>query len=153
MINSIIKFAFSAIITLLAIVGFITLITPKPEIESVQVNLTGVAMEHMIYQHRKSKGLHPLELDGRLCNNISKRWHHASVNDNHDGFKEWLKEEIWDHVSYKEINELFVTEATDEQNALEAWISSPGHRTSLEGNYTHYCLYANKDVVVLMLAR
>lgn len=125
----------------------------------VDYKYTGQQLFDEVNSYRESKKLPRLILDPVLCDNLVERYLAISKPDSgHKGFEEWLKSEkiktsSEDNSKYFTIGELYVKGISTPSNAINFWINSPGHKSTLElPELTSGCAYANDGTGVVIMA-
>jgi len=115
--------------------------TPKaPGAPIAQENLAASAekvVHDLINQHRASKGLATFKLDARvsgIARGHSLNMANGSVPPGHAGFNERV-EQIKGMMPLQQAAENVAWFPTAEA-AVQAWLSSPGHRSNIEGSFT-----------------
>ena len=145
------------IVNILAIVGVLSIIAFGfifYSIANVDYKFTGDQLFEAVNEHRQSIGVGKLELDPTLCDNLVERWIAIKEpNNGHKGYEEWLANEgIADDPKYDLIGELYINASTPE-NAINWWLGSPGHKSTLEMDKMAYgCAYANDGTGVVIMA-
>lgn len=123
-------------------------------ITRVDNKYTGQELFQAVNDYRASQNIPRLQLDPALCNNLVERWLAIkNPNNGHAGDEQWLKNEgLLGNSKYGQFGELYIT-ATTPENAINWWIGSPGHRTTLEMKSMVYgCAYANDGIGVVEMA-
>jgi len=125
----------------------------------VDYKYTGQELFDEVNKYREYKNLSKLELDPVLCDNIVERYLAVkNPNSGHKGFKEWLKEEGImasddDNSKYNLVGELYVNGVSTPSNAINWWLGSPGHKSTLElPSFNKGCAYANDGTGVVIMA-
>lgn len=121
---------------------------------SQKPDIKGMDFFNEINKHRESIGLHPYQLNEKLCNGLSIRYRQvvAEPDKAHPGFEEWAESK--NHYGFDEVGESYVLNATSAKGAVEALLSSPGHKMSLEFDDVYQvCTYALDDNAILIYAR
>lgn len=144
------------IIGILATIGVLAIIAGGLLFYGIKTDykFTGQELFDEVNKYRSSKGISTLELDPVLCDNLVERWLAVKNPDSgHKGFEEWaIGEGIADNPKYGQISELFIT-ASNPANAVNWWVESPGHRSTLEmPSMVYGCAYANDGTGVLIMA-
>ncbi len=124
-------------------------------ITKVDYKYNGEQLFAAVNEYRQSINLPVLTIEPKLCDNLVERW--ISIKEpysGHKGFEEWLKAEGIDiDPKFGQIGELYVTGISTPQNAINFWLGSPGHKSTLELPYMVYgCAYANDGAGVLIMA-
>lgn len=132
-------------------------------IRNVDNKYNGDQLFSAINEHRQSVGSAPLQLDDNLCDNLVERW--LSIrepNAGHKGYEAWAEGEgltkdgvaVAPYSTQTGITELFIQNATTPENAIVAWVGSPGHRAKLESpDYNVACAYAHDGDGVVIMAK
>lgn len=116
---------------------------------------TGQQLFDEVNKYRTSINAPALELDPILCNNIVERYLDIETPDNgHKGFEEWqIDVRVGTNSKYGRIGEMYVKDISTPQNAINWWLGSPGHKSTLEMKEMIYgCAYANDGTGVVIMA-
>lgn len=115
--------------------------TPKAPGAPVAQENIATSAEKVVYdlvnQHRASKGLAPFKLDTRVsgvARSHSLNMANGSVPLGHAGFNDRV-EQIKDMMPMQQAAENVAWFPTAEA-AVQGWLSSPGHRSNIEGSFT-----------------
>ena len=115
-------------------------------IEDYSYNTDELTLADLINEHRVSLGLNPLQ----LVNHVSyKSEEHnaymiAKKVVNHDLFPE-RSENIIEVLGAFKVNENVAYNFVSPNSALNAWLNSPGHKSNIEGNFTHFGISIRQD--------
>lgn len=146
------------LIKILAVVGALSIIAFGLIfyfILKVDYKYTGEQLFEAVNEHRKEVGVAALELDPILCDNLVERWIAIKEpNSGHKGYEEWVKGEgILDNSKFGQIGEIYVSGISTPENAIAFWLSSPGHKSTLEMKEMVYgCAYAGEGAGVVVMA-
>lgn len=161
-VNFFVKKSVKIIIGILAVMGILGIaatIFVAYVISNVDYKYTGQQLLDEVNHYRESKKLPQLILDPVLCDNLVERYLAIKKPDSgHKGFEEWLKSEgiktsSEDNSRYLTIGELYIKDTSTPSNAIDFWISSPGHKSTLElPELTNGCAYANDGTGVVIMA-
>lgn len=117
--------------------------------------ITGQEVFTAVNDYRISKGFKPVELDPRICDNLVQRYNDivnpANKYIGHAGFEKWAITEGLDK-DYQ-LAEIYVEGIKSGTDAILFWESSPGHYSSLIGDYDLGCSYASKGVAIMIFGR
>ena len=129
---------------------------------NVDNKFTGQELFNAVNDHRKSVGVQELQIDQRLCDNLVERWLAIREPSNgHKGFEEWALAEglvkdgamVDPYDKTVGLAEIYAN-GTQTYWLIDFWVSSPGHKTSLENpNYNVGCSYASQGTGVVMMAK
>lgn len=119
----------------------------KPElVRNYEYNSSELELADLINEHRVSLGLNPLQ----LINHVSYKSdeHNAYMIArkvvNHDLFPE-RSENIMEVLGAVKVNENVAYNFVSSSSALNAWLNSPGHRETINGNFTHFGISIRVD--------
>ncbi len=124
-------------------------------ITNVDYKYTGEELFQEVNAYRVSIGAPALELDPLLCDNLVERyWSIREPGNAHKGFEEWMTSEgINQNPKYALIGEIYVNGISTPSNAINFWLGSPGHKSTLEMKEMIYgCAYANDGTGVVIMA-
>lgn len=152
------------VIVLLAIIGVLGIgaaIFIGYFILKVDYKYTGQQLFDEVNKYRISKNLSSLEMDPRLCDNLVERYLAIKEpNSGHKGFEEWvksegiMKNENSDDDYYQLIGEMYVKDISTPSNAINWWLGSPGHKSTLEMiEFNKGCAYASDGTGVVIMAQ
>jgi hypothetical protein len=120
---------------------------------------TGQELFDEINKYRASKNLSQLTIDPVLCDNLVERYLAIKEpNSGHKGFEDWLKSEgikidVNDNSKYRLVGEMYIIDASTPSNAINWWINSPGHKSTLElPIFNKGCAYASNGTAVVIMA-
>lgn len=117
-------------------------------------NYTGQDVFNAINDYRKQKGLNQIILNPELCDNLIQRYLDITNPKNafigHAGFEQWVKTEGLEDYT---LAELYIKDAPTVNDAMSFWLSSPGHKSSLDADYDRGCSYANENTSVVILGK
>lgn len=116
---------------------------------------TGQQVFDAVNVYRVSRGLKEIPVDPALCDNLVQRWLDLTNPDNafagHEGSVRWAEQEgLRDRY---DLAELYMKNSPSPDATVSWWAGSPGHRTTVEGNYTSGCAYADKGTSVVILGK
>ena len=146
------------IIGLLAIIGVLGIAAGAYIfyiIKNVDYKYTGEELFAAVNKYRTSQGIPTIKLDPTLCDNLVERyWAIKEPGNAHKKYEEWLKSEgISDNPKYGVIGEMYVVDISTPNNAINFWLGSPGHKSTLEIKELAYgCAYANDGTGVVIMA-
>ena len=145
------------IISILAVIGVLGIIATGLIIYGIKTDYTYTGQElfDAVNKHRTSVGAPALELDPILCDNLVERYLSIKEpNTGHAGFEEWaINEGIRANPKYGLLGEMYVKDISTPENAINWWLGSPGHKSTLEMEEMVYgCSYANDGTGVVIMA-
>lgn len=100
----------------------------------------------LVNNHRQSVGKSTLELDcvaNELAINHTKYMISQDLI-SHNGFQERFQE-LQQRVNAKSVGENVASGYSSAENVMHAWLNSEGHKTNIEGNFTHIGIAAIKN--------
>lgn len=113
---------------------------------------TGEEVFASINNYRQSKGLKPISLDVKLCDNLIQRYFDLTNPDNkyvgHAGFEKWVKDQ---GLGNYDLAEIYVVNIQTGGDAVKNWENSPGHKSAMMGSYASGCAYVHKGIAVAIL--
>ena len=119
----------------------------------MEIGVTGEAVFEEINEYRISQGVHELELDFALCNNIQGRWDKIYVKKTHEGLDSFAQQQYTKGLWPRNLTciELFASGPTAKE-IVRYWSLSPGHKLYLlDKEITKVCTYANSNMAVIFL--
>ena len=150
------------LIAILAIIGVLGIVAAGfifYFIAKVDYKYTGQQLFDEVNGYRTSKNLPQLKLDPVLCDNLVERYLAIKEpNNGHKGFEEWIisegiKKDNNDNSRYGLIGEMYIKDISTPSNAINFWLGSPGHRSTLElASFNSGCAYANDGTGVVIMA-
>jgi len=93
-----------------------------------------------VQEWRVKNGKSLYQKDQRMCDLAEIRAEEIKENFDHNDWYSKLS-----GMEYKELAENLVKGYENEQEALEAWLASPGHKENLEGNYAKSCIKCSEN--------
>jgi uncharacterized protein YkwD len=104
-------------------------------------NSTELETMALINAYRTSIGLSELKPIGHISYKSEEHDNYMITNKvvNHDDFVS-RSENIMKVLGAKSVAENIAYNYNSPQGALDAWLKSPGHKSNIEGNYTHFGL-------------
>jgi hypothetical protein len=126
-------------------------------ITQVDYKYTGEELFNAVNQHRTYVGVQELQIDENLCDNLVERWLAIrEPNNGHKGFEEWLETEGIAEggilANYDLVGELYVKDISTPENAINWWLGSPGHKSTLEKEELNVgCAYASDGTGVVVV--
>jgi uncharacterized protein YkwD len=93
----------------------------------------------LINEHRVSIGLNPLEIVNHISYKSDEHNEYMIENNvvNHDYFTE-RSQNIIQLLGATKVNENVAYNFSTPYSALNAWLNSPGHKSNIEGEFTHF---------------
>lgn len=100
----------------------------------------------LINDYRVSQNLPPLQIIEHISYVASTHNNYMITNDtlNHFGFDE-RKQNLADVIGAYRVGENVAMGFSSPETVINSWISSEGHRTIIEGDYTHFGLSIKKN--------
>lgn len=127
----------------------------QANIASATQEVTGQEVFDSVNQYRESKGLKAVTLEPMICDNLVQRYLDLKNPDNkyvgHAGFEEWIKKQNFPEIY--ELSEIYATGVHTGGAAVRFWDTSPGHRSSLIGDYEYGCAYGNDDTAIMIFGK
>lgn len=107
---------------------------------------TELELLDLINSYRVENNLNPLSIIEHISFKSCEhnKYMIATNSVNHDGFAQ-RKENLKSVLGAFRVGENVAFGFSTPQAAMNAWIASDGHRTNLEGDYTHYGISINVD--------
>ncbi len=108
-------------------------------IEEYSYDNDELALSDLINEHRESLGLNALQTVNHVSYKSEEHNNYMIVNNvvNHDYFAQ-RSQNIIEVLGAVKVNENVAYNYMTPQGALNAWLSSPGHRANIEGDFTHF---------------
>jgi uncharacterized protein YkwD len=102
----------------------------------------------LINAHRVSKGLNRLEKINHMSYKSEEHDNYMIANNvvNHNDFAA-RSENIMKTLGAKSVSENIAYNFNSPQAVLNAWLSSPGHKENIEGNFTHFGIAIKENPV------
>lgn len=123
---------------------------PAPGNETPNTNYTynnsELELMQLINDYRVSIGLNALQKANLISNECEDHNEYMIAHNvmNHDGFDS-RSANIMKHLGAKNIGENVAYNYKTPQDALKAWLESPGHKKNIEGNFTHFGIAVSAD--------
>lgn len=100
--------------------------------------------------YRVSKGIAPMEVYPRLCDNLVARYNAIRQSHGHDGFQEFIDQQqargILDSATYYEV----FASGTSAHDTVEAWTGSMGHEIAIT-THTKGCAYSLHGLSIILM--
>jgi uncharacterized protein YkwD len=108
-------------------------------IENYDYNAAELEMARLINEYRGSQGLSELATINHISFKSLEHNEYMMENNvvNHDFFQE-RSQNIIAVLGAVKVNENVAYNYVAPQNALNAWLASPGHKENIEGDFTHF---------------
>ncbi|WP_298220414.1 CAP domain-containing protein [Flavobacterium sp.] len=119
----------------------------KPQlIQNYEYNSDELQLADLINEHRVSLGLNPLQLINHVSYKSEEHNEYMIARKvvNHDLFPE-RSENIIEVLGAVKVNENVAYNFVSSNSALNAWLNSPGHKSNIEGNFTHFGISIRQD--------
>ena len=117
-------------------------------IETYNYNETETKLVTLINDYRTSKGLNTLQVVNHIS--FKSQEHNEYMIDNnvvnHDYFEQ-RSNNIIKVLGAERVGENIAYNYTSAQSAMQAWLNSTGHKTNIEGDYTHIGISVSVDPV------
>lgn len=99
-----------------------------------------------INAYRVSKGLNELQTVNHISFKSEEHNEYMIANNvvNHDYFEE-RSNNIMQVLGAVKVNENVAYNYTTSAGVLHAWLQSPGHKSNIEGNFTHFGISVSED--------
>lgn len=115
-------------------------ITPEAKlIQNYNYQPEETELADLINEYRVSKGLNTLEIVNHISYKSEEHNEYMIARNvvNHDQFQERSKN-IIQVLGAVKVNENIAYNYSTPNSALHAWLNSPGHKATIEGNFTHF---------------
>lgn len=124
---------------------------------NVDNKFTGQELFNAVNEHRKNVGIQELQLDEKLCSNLTERWLAIrEPEEEHKSFIEWAESEgfVENGIAkdYKLFSELYAG-GSQTYWLIDSWANSPETSDTLNNpNFNIGCAYADKGTGVVIFA-
>ncbi|MGG7036455.1 MAG: CAP domain-containing protein [Flavobacterium sp.] len=121
--------------------------TSRKIVTEYTYNDTEIKLITLINNYRQSKGLNTLEVINHMSYKSEEHNIYMKENKvvNHDNFQERTSN-LMKLLGAERVGENVAYNYNSAESVLSAWLNSPGHKTNIEGNYTHIGLSVTVDI-------
>lgn len=118
-----------------------------PPVSKIQEPPTGQQVLAELQRYRKANGLPEFELSPILCDNISERWQNYRVNNNHQGFEDFMLKQYPPGFTASEI----LASGETAEETVKNWAGSPSHDQAIK-SFSKICVYSHLNHSVALLS-
>ena len=120
--------------------------TDNKVIETYNYNETETKLVTLINDYRVSQGLNTLELINHISYKSEEHNKYMIDNNvvNHDYFEQ-RSNNIINVLGAERVGENIAYNYPTAESAMAAWLNSPGHKSNIEGDYTHLGISVSLD--------
>ncbi len=120
--------------------------TDTEMVNQYDYNAEELKLMDLINEHRESVGLAPLEKINYISYKSEEHNFYMIENDvvNHDYFQQ-RSQDLINYLGAQRVGENIAYNYGTPEGAMYAWLSSPGHKENIEGNYTNFGVSITTD--------
>jgi uncharacterized protein YkwD len=115
-------------------------------IETYNYDAAELQLADLINEYRVSQGLNPLQMVAHVSYKSEEHNEYMIAHDvvNHDYFSDRARN-IKQVLGAVRVNENIAYNYMSPEGALHAWLNSPGHKATIDGDFTHFGISISID--------